>query len=362
MAGSIDIGLRHVLMIYPFLAVAAGRGAVRVWEMGRLRADHGTGAGAAAARGFGAADASRPQDPAPARTFWPRLSLVVLLLTVVGHAAAIAPHHLSYFNLLAGGAKNGHRVLIDSNYDWGQNDRSLRSYVEKRGLPYRIDPYAFWPVNGPILVNANALRGALNGGPKAYAWLQRFQPVGRVAWTWFEYDVPPGTFAEPREDEEARQQCLARLFRVREAARLFPGPEFRSLLAKGFAGFGAYDIAFEELRQCLREHPGYGPALIVGGELIVRWKLGVLVFHGREYLDGVRTLRPTMGDDEEQLVALAQRGGLAGNLAQFQVQLGTVLESVGDPQSARDAYRLAGRLDPANPEARAALQRIEGVR
>ena len=325
MAGNVDIGLRHVLMVYPFLAVAAGRGAARLWDM---------------------------------RVLWPRFALVVLLFTVVGHAAAITPHQLSYFNFLAGGARNGHRVLIDSNYDWGQNDRSLRSYVERRGLQYRIDPFAFWPVNGPILVNANALYGVLNGGPKAYAWLQRFRPVGRVGWTWFEYEVPPGTYAEPREDEEARQQCLARLFRVREAARLMPGPEFRSLLARGFADFGAYDLAFEELRQCLREHPDYGPALVFGGELIVRWKLGVLVFHGREYLDGIRTLRPAVEDDEERLVRLAQRGGLAANLARFQVGLGAVLESARDPKSARDAYRLAERLDPADSEAREALQRL----
>lgn len=375
MAGSIDIGVRHVLMIYPFLAVAAGRGAMRLWEVGSARAGREAGVETAPARGNEAsgpntgrapggrpAGVSRPRDGVLARTLWSRLVLVVFLLTIVGHAAVIAPHQLSYFNLLAGGAKNGHRVLIDSNYDWGQNDRFLRSYVEKRGLPYRIDPYAFWPVNGPILVNANALYGVLNGGPKAYAWLQRFQPVGRVAWTWFEYDVPPGTYPETREDEEARQQCLAHLFRVREAARLFAGPEFRSLLAQGFAGFGAYDIAFEELRQCLRDHPDHGRALALGGELIVRWKLGVLVFHGRDYLDGVRTPRPAMADDEERLVALAQRGGLAANLAQFQVGLGVVLESVRDPESARDAYRLAGRLDPANSDARAALQRLEGVR
>jgi tetratricopeptide (TPR) repeat protein len=147
---------------------------------------------------------------------------------------------------------------------------------------------------------------------------------------------------------------------VREAARLIPGPEFRSLLAQGFAGFGAYDIAFEELRHCLREHPDYGPALILGGELIVRWKLGVLAFHDREYLDGVRTLRPAMEDDEERLVELAQRAGLAANVARFQVRLGMVMESVRDPESAQDAYRLAERLDPANQEARAALQRLNG--
>ena len=30
---------------------------------------------------------------------------------------------------LAGGAEGGHRVLLDSNYDWGQHDGALREHL-----------------------------------------------------------------------------------------------------------------------------------------------------------------------------------------------------------------------------------------
>ena len=49
-------------------------------------------------------------------------------LGACGYALAIAsvhPHELSYFNALAGGSAGGHRVLADSNLDWGQGAKAL---------------------------------------------------------------------------------------------------------------------------------------------------------------------------------------------------------------------------------------------
>jgi len=43
---------------------------------------------------------------------------------------AVCPHSLSYFNELAGGAKNGHWHLLDSNIDWGQDLLYLRRWYE----------------------------------------------------------------------------------------------------------------------------------------------------------------------------------------------------------------------------------------
>ncbi len=59
------------------------------------------------------------------------------------------PHGLSYFNELAGGWRNGHRVLIDSNLDWGQDLLYLEKWLEAHpeahplGLAYLggFDPY-----------------------------------------------------------------------------------------------------------------------------------------------------------------------------------------------------------------------------
>ena len=80
---------------------------------------------------------------------------------------------------LAGGPGNGHRILLDSNYDWGQNDRFLERHVARTGRAYQNDPDPFTPGSGPILVNANALYGLLNGGPAAYEWLRDVEPVDR---------------------------------------------------------------------------------------------------------------------------------------------------------------------------------------
>lgn len=47
-----------------------------------------------------------------------------MALTIWGH-----PHHISYFNQIAGGSENGWQVLIDSNIDWGQDLYRLRDWM-----------------------------------------------------------------------------------------------------------------------------------------------------------------------------------------------------------------------------------------
>lgn len=42
-----------------------------------------------------------------------------------------SPHHLSYFNEAAGGSGNGHRILCDSNVDWGQDLLLLRDWLDE---------------------------------------------------------------------------------------------------------------------------------------------------------------------------------------------------------------------------------------
>jgi hypothetical protein len=49
-------------------------------------------------------------------------------------AALIFPHHLSYFNELAGGPGNAHNILVDSNLDWGQDLPALKAWLDKRGI------------------------------------------------------------------------------------------------------------------------------------------------------------------------------------------------------------------------------------
>jgi hypothetical protein len=61
---------------------------------------------------------------------------------VVGVACVLAPfslryhpHHLAYFNEYAGGPVEGRYHLLDSNLDWGQDLRELKSYLAKNRMP-----------------------------------------------------------------------------------------------------------------------------------------------------------------------------------------------------------------------------------
>lgn len=50
----------------------------------------------------------------------------------------VFPHQLSYFNEFVGGPTNGHRHLIDSNLDWGQDLLFLRDWFDRRGDVGRV--------------------------------------------------------------------------------------------------------------------------------------------------------------------------------------------------------------------------------
>jgi 4-amino-4-deoxy-L-arabinose transferase-like glycosyltransferase len=104
MSRSINIGHRHLLPVYPFVLVIAGR---------------------VAALAFGPAE--KPRTPA--------LAVGALCLWQAVATAAAFPHYLAYFNELAGGSRNGWRLLVDSNLDWGQGLKGLREWMSRSGVP-----------------------------------------------------------------------------------------------------------------------------------------------------------------------------------------------------------------------------------
>jgi hypothetical protein len=92
----LNIGHRHILPTYPVLFIAAG--ALGVWLTSRRALLVGP--------------------------------VVVLLAGQVVEAVRIAPHFLAYFNVLGGGPENGHRHLVDSSLDWGQDLPGLKTWLE----------------------------------------------------------------------------------------------------------------------------------------------------------------------------------------------------------------------------------------
>lgn len=95
---SLNLGIRHVLPIYPFAFAAI---AISLEGM--------------------------------------RRALLVLVGLHVAVSVLAFPSYLSYFNLLIGSPRNADRVLIDSNLDWGQDLRRLGSWARANGAtPLRV--------------------------------------------------------------------------------------------------------------------------------------------------------------------------------------------------------------------------------
>ncbi len=114
---NINLGLRYVLPIFPFLYISAGK--VAPWSATFL-----------------------------SRRYLPWGGMYGLIF---GTVLWIHPHYLAYFNAFAGGPDRGASHLIDSNLDWGQDLVGLRRWLathrpgERVGLAYfgQINPKIF---------------------------------------------------------------------------------------------------------------------------------------------------------------------------------------------------------------------------
>jgi hypothetical protein len=62
------------------------------------------------------------------------LAAAILTLHALPALAAARDGYLTYFNFIAGGAQGGHRVLLDSNLDWGQDLPRLASWMRSNGV------------------------------------------------------------------------------------------------------------------------------------------------------------------------------------------------------------------------------------
>jgi 4-amino-4-deoxy-L-arabinose transferase-like glycosyltransferase len=126
---NINLGLRYVLPIFPFLYVGAGK--LAPWTSGF-------------------------HNPGLRRSAW---AFVGISLTATAATTAyIHPHYLAYFNALSGGPDRGAEHLIDSNIDWGQDLVGLRKWLaanapdERVGLAYfgQVNPRVFEARGNPF--------------------------------------------------------------------------------------------------------------------------------------------------------------------------------------------------------------------
>ena len=103
MTSGINLGVRHILPIYPFVLLIA----------------------TAAAKAL--ITARRPLG---------RVAFAAVAVFWVVRFADHYPRTLTYFNLFVGGSSNGYKYLVDSNLDWGQHLKLLKQWMDQHGVTH----------------------------------------------------------------------------------------------------------------------------------------------------------------------------------------------------------------------------------
>ena len=177
MTSGINIGMRHILPVYPFLYVGAA-----AWC-----ATHAN---------------------------WrPGVYLLAALVALqMAECARITPDYLAFFNELAGGPGHGPEYLVDSNIDWGQDvkklglwldahagNRRARVYyfgnaqmryygIDEMGYPGPLDQKGWDEIDEYCVANVTPLQGVYV--PLAdLAPLRLREPVAKIGWSMYVYDL-----------------------------------------------------------------------------------------------------------------------------------------------------------------------------
>jgi 4-amino-4-deoxy-L-arabinose transferase-like glycosyltransferase len=167
----INIGVRHVLIACPLLAIGAGYALCSAWEHWRSPAAHA--------------------------------AIAALALWQIASLGYAWPDYLAYFNPLAG--SHPERILVDSDLDWGGQDlRRLEQVLAAHGvsqlwLGYKgtadlarepLPPFSplrpHQPVSGWVAITMLTLQENQAG----YSWLAPYQPVQRVGRSILLYHIP----------------------------------------------------------------------------------------------------------------------------------------------------------------------------
>jgi len=167
----INIGVRHVLIAYPLLAMGAGYATVAAWNRWRWRAA--------------------------------RAALIGLTLWQASTLVYAYPDYLAYFNAMAG--EHPERILVDSDLDWGGQDlrrleRVLAArHVTQLSIGYKgtadlsleaLPPYTLLAPNQPVKGWVAITMLTLQENQPGYGWLLQYRPLQRVGKSFDLYYIP----------------------------------------------------------------------------------------------------------------------------------------------------------------------------
>ncbi len=151
----------------------------------------------------------------PKQHKWLSLIVSALLIWVIFSSLGVFPHSHSYFNEFAGGPENGHRHLLSSNIDYGEDLFFLRDWLDQHqdqrsltlayfgdfdprvaGIKYSLPPNS--PEPGLHAISVNYLHGTsvpLHDGQGKmsygddYSYFLQFKPVAMAGYGIYIYDL-----------------------------------------------------------------------------------------------------------------------------------------------------------------------------
>lgn len=153
----VNIGVRHVLPIYPVMLTLAGYGAACLCGLLPTVRNRMIAMALSAA--------------------WP-LTIAILVF----------PHYTSYFNITIGGSYEGWKYLSDSNVDFDQ-DRDFVNRFAEENWPVTIHP-GDPQTKGLIIIRALMLNGISTEHAQHMAWLrENHEPIARPRPALFVYNI-----------------------------------------------------------------------------------------------------------------------------------------------------------------------------
>ncbi len=186
LSGSLTLGVRHLSPLFPFMFILVSIGTIKF--LSSLK-------GKVLLAG--------------------KIIFISLLAWYIIPVISIYPYFLTYFNELAGGPSGGSRYVVDSNLDWGQDLKRLKTWIDDNNIEkIKIDYFGggnveyyfgnkyekFDPKSGPqkgwLAISATLLKGgqgkpAKGFGDKTdyYDWLKTYQPITVIGNSIFVYYV-----------------------------------------------------------------------------------------------------------------------------------------------------------------------------
>jgi len=164
---NLNLGLRHLLIIFPFIFILISQ--VINWPFLKKKAG--------------------------------QVLLIALIAFYLYSSINIFPHYLAYFNEAVGGPIQGPNYLLDSNLDWGQDYKTLRTYLDEKNITeyyfnnvnsaqaqYYLPKAKEIPTQDHLTINYLAVTvNSLYAENSQYAWLKEYQPVARIGYSIYLY-------------------------------------------------------------------------------------------------------------------------------------------------------------------------------